>query len=431
MRVLLTSHGSTGDIFPLIGYGKALLEAGHEVRYATAPLYQEDIEKAGLTFVHMPPDWGKEIFVEFMRELNRAPLPLLQLRHIYTGALPFMGEILERMGPELDWCDVMVSSYFFPHYSSLAALHGKPFATFAFCQNLVPTPERTPEMIPQLRGLPSPLQAKWNLMWWRIGSWLVDLVLNSVCGELFRKYGLPPSKGFLTEPADLCLVAVSPALMDSFEHEDRFKFVGYLRWQSAENNEVERELEAFCEGKEVPVLTFGSVTFDDTHTIMSRFLRAWPHGKKIIIQSGWAGLSVEIERPEIKFVPAMSHDQLFRHASVVIHHGGAGTTASVLHAGKPQIIIPHIADQEWFASEVKRLKVGRRTGKKRWPEKLPYRIRKVEKNPRYRERAEELAEILHNENGRELSVQALETFVQEYSERAKDAPEEPESEDRD
>jgi len=97
MRVLLTSHGSTGDIYPLIGLGRALREAGHEVRYATAPLYQRDIEAAGLEFLCMPPDWGPELFAEFMRELNRCRHPLLQLIHIYCGALPFMGEVIRRM----------------------------------------------------------------------------------------------------------------------------------------------------------------------------------------------------------------------------------------------------------------------------------------------------------------------------------------------
>lgn len=415
MRVLLTSHGSTGDIFPLIGYGKALKEAGHEVRYATAPLYRKDIEKAGLDFVHMPPDWGREIFAEFMRELSRAKIPLLQLRHIYSGALPFLAELIERIRPQLDWCDVVVGSYFFPQWGQLAALHGKPFATFAFCHNLIPTPDYPPEMIPRLRGWPKPIQQSWNMACWRLGSWLVDMTLNSVCGDLFKQTGLPPSKGFLIKPAELSMVAVSSDLMDIFQHNDSFKFVGYLRWQSDEDDQIERDLEAFCEGQEVPVLTFGSVTFDDTHTIMSRFLHTWPKGKKIIIQTGWAGLSVEIERPEIKFVPSMSHDRLFRYASVVIHHGGAGTTASVLHAGKPQIIIPHIADQEWWAAEVLRLKAGKRLGKKRWPEKLPHRVRRIEKNTDYRKRTEELAQKLSQEDGKAMSAKTLEDFVAEQS----------------
>ena len=38
MKVLLISQGSTGDIYPLIGLGRALLAADHSVSFASAPL---------------------------------------------------------------------------------------------------------------------------------------------------------------------------------------------------------------------------------------------------------------------------------------------------------------------------------------------------------------------------------------------------------
>ena len=53
---------------------------------------------------------------------------------------------------------------------------------------------------------------------------------------------------------------------------------------------------------------------------MQRFLRNWPTGKKLIIQTGWAGLSPQEEREDILFVGKVSHDQLFSHGSVIIHH---------------------------------------------------------------------------------------------------------------
>ena len=48
MRVLLTSHGSTGDIYPVIRLGRALLKAGHEVRFTTVSFFREEVERAGL-----------------------------------------------------------------------------------------------------------------------------------------------------------------------------------------------------------------------------------------------------------------------------------------------------------------------------------------------------------------------------------------------
>ncbi len=412
MRILLTSHGSTGDIFPLIGLGRALREAGHHVRYATAPLYREEIERAGLEFVELPPYWERELFAEFMRELSRKRFPLLQLIHIYCGALPFMGEVVGRLDAAVRDADVMVGSYFFPHLRHVAARHQVPFAAFAFCHNLVPTPRVPPEGFPRLRFLPAFIQKRWNRLCWRLASTAVDVALNTVCGTFFRQQNLPASKGFLTEPADLELVAVSPALMGRrWRAESRFAFTGYLRWQEKEDPGLERELQAFTAGGRVPVLTFGSVTFDETHSVMHRFLSRWPKDRKIIIQSGWAGLSVELLTPNIKVVGRVSHDQLFRHASCVIHHGGAGTTASVLHAGVPQVIIPHIADQAFWGAEIRRLKVGVVIPRKTWPEQLPSRVRSVEQSARIRAAAKAASEALAEERGPVEAVRLLERYA--------------------
>ena len=414
MRVLIISFGSTGDIYPLVRFGNALVEAGHDVRFATSPLFREPIESAGVPYVHLPPDWDRSIYVEFMRELNRAPVPILQLRHIYEGALPFMSELLDKAEAEIQrGTDVVVSSYFFPHFRFLAERNGAAFATFAFCHNVVPNDEWPPEMFPRLRGWPPPLKRRWNRIAWRIGDWLVSWTLRSVMADIFRRHNLTGPLSFLAAPADLAMVGVSPRLTRWSEVHPRFRMVGFLRWQSARNADIDAVLNTFCDGQSVPVITFGSVAFDNVHRIMSRFLKHWPQGKKVIIQTGWAGLSVEVERPEICVVGEVSHDQLFRFASMVIHHGGAGTTASVIQAGKPHIVIPHIADQNWWAAEVCRQRVGRRLHKLRWPERLPRAVRRIERNPLYRLNAERLAEAMRAEDGPRTAVTELERFVAE------------------
>jgi vancomycin aglycone glucosyltransferase len=171
------------------------------------------------------------------------------------------------------------------------------------------------------------------------------------------------------------------------------------------------ELDEFCEGEKVPILTFGSVNFDEARKVMARFIRCWPKGKKLILQSGWAGLSIERPRPEIKRVGNVSHDQLFRHGSMIIHHGGAGTTASVLHAGLPHIVIPHIGDQWFFAGEVKRLGVGLELKCAKWPESLPKAVRSIEKSKKMNLRAKALADLLAKEDGPSTAVRVVEELV--------------------
>ncbi|CAF4389652.1 unnamed protein product, partial [Adineta steineri] len=52
------------------------------------------------------------------------------------------------------------------------------------------------------------------------------------------------------------------------------------------------------------------------------------------------------------------HDWLFQHVSAVCHHGGAGTVAAGLRAGKPNIVVPFFGDQFFWGSIVEKCGAG-------------------------------------------------------------------------
>src|SRR5690554_2392845 len=186
MRVLLTSHGSTGDIFPIIALGKALRRAGHSVTFASAPFFREEIESNGLNFLYLPPDWGKEEFNESMKKLTRVRHPLRQLEVIYEGAKPFMEEFLDRIEAALPDFDLMVGSYLFPHLRVIAEKHGKPFAVTTFCHNVVPSPDYQPDIAPALTWLPLWMRRPWNRLLWFISNAVIDQVVNRQSRELLQ-----------------------------------------------------------------------------------------------------------------------------------------------------------------------------------------------------------------------------------------------------
>jgi len=412
MRVLLTSHGSTGDIYPVIRLGRALVEAGHEVRFATVSLFREEIESAGITFVYLPPDWDQSGFAEAMRDLTKAKNPLDMLRIIYAESLPFIDEIIDVLTKELETADVFVSSYVFANLCVLARQAGVPCAVTTFAHNVVPSVGYPPEGLPRLLAAPAFVRRRWNRMLWRLTDRVLCWQINRVIGGAMARHGMGRAESFALEPADRVLVTVSRALFQPKRlWSGRFKFTGYLRWQSPEDPQLDAKLDVFCRGGRVPILTFGSVTFDEARKVMTRFMRNWPEGKKIIIQSGWAGLTIERPPASMLRVDRVSHDQLFRYASMVVHHGGAGTTASVLHAGIPNIVIPHIGDQWFFASELKRLGVGLEVKRKKWPEELPKAVRSIEKSKKMPARARQLADRLAGEDGPASAVAELESLV--------------------
>ena len=49
---------------------------------------------------------------------------------------------------------------------------------------------------------------------------------------------------------------------------------------------------------------------------------------------------------------------LFRRVAAVVHHGGAGTTTISAQAGVPQVVVPQIYDQHYWAQRVQQLGIG-------------------------------------------------------------------------
>ena len=57
-------------------------------------------------------------------------------------------------------------------------------------------------------------------------------------------------------------------------------------------------------------------------------------------------------------VSEVPHDWLFPRVAAVVHDGGAGTSAAVLRAGKPSVVVPFFADQPFWASRIRALGAG-------------------------------------------------------------------------
>ena len=49
---------------------------------------------------------------------------------------------------------------------------------------------------------------------------------------------------------------------------------------------------------------------------------------------------------------------LFRRVAAAVHHGGAGTTTVATQAGAPQVVVPQVYDQHYWAQRVHHLGIG-------------------------------------------------------------------------
>jgi sterol 3beta-glucosyltransferase len=107
------------------------------------------------------------------------------------------------------------------------------------------------------------------------------------------------------------------------------------------------------------VVGFGSMMGLDAKKTMETILEgARAFGKRVVVQSGWAGLSANDVPKNVHVASFVPHDWLFSRASCVVHHGGAGTTAAALRAGVPQTIVWHLGDQPTWGKRVAQCGLG-------------------------------------------------------------------------
>ncbi|WP_309399298.1 glycosyltransferase [Cerasicoccus maritimus] len=415
MRVVITSHGSTGDMVPMVALSRALLDAGHDVVFTAPDLFQDLIEGAGVPFYEVPPKWSTEDGRTAMKALARIKSPMNQLKRIYEFGSGHYQEYFEKLEALTEGADLLVSSYLYPCLQALAERQGAKFAVATFAHNAVPTDDQSPLPLLDFPFLPGALGVAWRRLWWWIADTAVVPTLNGVVGADLRARGYSTKWSFFRRPAPLALVTVSEKLFAPGKGrvDPRFVYTGYWRYQTPVNDAFEAEVDAFCAGERVPVLNFGSVTWDSATDEFTELLEVWPRGKKLIVQSGWAGFAQlpGAERKDILLIGHANHDRLFARASVVIHHGGAGTTASVLHAGVPQIVIPSIADQFFWARQCEKLGVAIIGRQKTWSRDLPQWVATVEAGAGYRASAVSVAETLGQEDGPAKAVRMLEDYV--------------------
>ena len=119
------------------------------------------------------------------------------------------------------------------------------------------------------------------------------------------------------------------------------------------------ELQRFLHAGAPPVyIGFGSMPFgaERNTQLLRSALEQW--GGRAIVSKGWGGINVD-DLPDTVFaVSEAPHDKLFPLCSAVVHHGGAGTTAAGLRAGKPTFTLPQAYDQRYWGRRVRALGCG-------------------------------------------------------------------------
>ncbi len=405
LHLVFITHGSTGDTVPMIRLAGEAVLRGHRATLLTGAYWRETAESRGIRFVPTPPRGRRAAHADFMRKFSEIRNKRRLLEEMFAQVDSWQGEILPALEAALESADALVCSYLFPFYHRTAAARGLPTVSVHFCPNTSYSADEPPADLPAPpEFLPRCVRIRWN----RALTALADRYLVRRLNKRLSRPG-QHLRSWLRSPTDYNLILVPASL---FRRSDAplpptSVFTGFLAVGFSANESPPDE-NAFAGG---PLLTFGSVTTAAMADEFGALYENWPEDRPLTIQEGWFRPPPPPARSGIRIIGSAPHGGLFPRASVLVHHGGAGTTTSGLLAGKPQIVIPHFADQNFWAGTVERLGCGRRLPRRGWGRALPRILEQTENDRAMATRARRIAEEQTEVHGARNALTAIEQWL--------------------
>ena len=351
MRMLLSTLGSRGDVQPLLALGLELKDLGQEVRMCVPPDFRDWIEGFGITVIPV----GPELRATAKPRATSTPPTPEQRRQMMEGTVAAQ---FSTIGKAAEGCDLILGATALQIAApSIAEKLAIPYVFTAFCPAVLPSPHHAPPVLTLLGDAPAPPASEYGALWEQDGMRWNEMwasLLNAQRDSL----GLAPIndvRSYVLSPRPW--LAADPTLAPWPDSDDPTVFQTGA-WILPDDRPLSSELEAFLEAGEPPVyFGFGSMrTPEGLSRAMVEAARAV--GRRAIISRGWSDLSLPDDGPDCLLIGEVNQQALFQRVAAVVHHGGAGTTTEAARAGAPQVIVPQLYDQHYFAGRVDRLGIG-------------------------------------------------------------------------
>jgi vancomycin aglycone glucosyltransferase len=221
----------------------------------------------------------------------------------------------------------------------------------------LPSPHYPPQPRP---GKPSPQEETDNKVLWEQDAQRVNALYGVALNSHRAAIGLPPVDNVRDHVfTDQPWLAADPTLCPWQDMTD-LDIVQTGAWILPDERPLPEALEAFLDAGAPPVYVgFGSMTMrtsTDLARVAIEAIRA--HGRRVLLARGWADLALIDDQDDCFVVGEVNQQALFGRVAAVVHHGGAGTTTTAARAGAPQVVVPQIVDQPYWAARVAALGIG-------------------------------------------------------------------------
>ncbi|MEX2567853.1 MAG: nucleotide disphospho-sugar-binding domain-containing protein [Cyclobacteriaceae bacterium] len=413
--LFLTVDGG-GNIPPVLGIAKRLLQRGHEVSVLTEPCLQSPVKSFGFHFIPFKCHFTRENRNEdICQDWNDSPLkkPTVFKNIIFGPAKITVKETLEAL--EQTKADVLVvDCLLFP-----ALIAGEylniPRALLFHMPEYLPGKNRPPGVMGLIPG-----KGKLGKIRDRLLGRIFSKVFNSHLSQInaIRKdLGLEELNDLISmiHQADLRMIQTLKSF--DFPLYPAPANVRYTGPVLDDPDWVEQWKAPWQQGDKRPMVVVSfSTTFQNQASIVKRCIQALAElPVRALVTLGWAINLEDIKVPDhVKVIRSAPHSRVFPDAALVITHGGHGTIMRALANGLPLIVIPMGRDQHDNAAKIAYHGCGIRLSTTTGKAKIQSAIEQILSTGAYSVKASAFQAEILQEASKDLGILELEQLAMPF-----------------
>lgn len=350
MRLVALTYGTEGDTRPLAMLCRALMDAGHDVTLLADGETLGSARAQGIPHAALSGNIRGELasLMSGGKGVNATAAGLARIPNAHAESW------MRQAAETAQGCDALMVSGLIS-FVGLSVAEGLQIPVIGTGQiPITPTRAFPSPFLPSSR-----IPALLNRASHRLVNWLLWHAFRKATNQARRHVlGLPPRRRLWT--GHPMLYGVSPSILSQpADWPAHTRLCG--QWlHPGKSWTPPAALQAFLDAGEAPIyMGFGSMVGFDREAVLRAMIEA-AAGRRVLLYPGWAGLPA-LALPDSFFVIAETpHDWLFPRTSLVVHHGGSGTSHSACRAGVPSVVMPFAGDQPFWADRLRRLGVADR-----------------------------------------------------------------------
>ena len=369
-RIVIAPYGSLGDLHPLLALAIELRRRGHEIVINTLEVYREKIDALRFEFHPLRPDVNPDD-----RELAR------QMMDAKTGTEKLLREILipnvrpmyDDLTEVVQGADLLISGEVVFAAASVAEKTKIKWITTSlapgsFMSVYDPIVPPTAQWLRHFRFLGATFHGGLFAVIRRVvESWFEPY------REFRREIGLSENHSpiFSGKYSDLLHLAMFSKVLGKPQPDWHISTLqtGFCFYDGQSDlGKMPTDLSEFLENGEPPIVfTLGSAAVMDARDFFEVSAKAARilNKRAVLLYGVFNELPKGVDENIVGFDYA-PYSQVFPKAACVVHQGGVGTTAQVLRAGVPHLIMPFSHDQPDNAARCARIGVARTISREKY-----------------------------------------------------------------